>query len=67
MAAYLEKEILARNLDVEIERTVCLGHCPKGPNVRLLGGPFIHEANEDKLDTLMNEITDQTNMKNKTI
>lgn len=50
---YLEQEIKRRSLDVTVEASVCLGHCPNGPNVRPLGEDFIHEANIEKLDELL--------------
>lgn len=52
---YLEEEIKRRALDVTVEASVCMGHCPKGPNVRPVGGDFIHEANIDKLDELLEQ------------
>ncbi len=50
LADYLEQEINDRGLSVIVERSICLGHCPRGPNVKLLGGSFIHEANIERLD-----------------
>jgi len=56
LASFLEAEIECRGLDVQVERSVCLGHCVNGPNVRLLGGPFIHHADKEKLNLLLSEL-----------
>ena len=56
LAAWLESEIEARGLDAQVDRAVCLGHCQHGPNVRLLGGDFYHEATEEKLILLLDTL-----------
>jgi NADH:ubiquinone oxidoreductase subunit E len=53
LADWLEREIASRGLDVKIDRSVCLGHCPVGPNVRLSGEDFYHEATQAKLIPLL--------------
>ena len=55
LADWLEEEIERRGLDVTIDRAVCLGHCPIGPNFRVLGGEFVHEATREKLIPLLEE------------
>lgn len=56
LADWLEQEIATRKLAVTVDRSVCLGHCPVGPNVRLLGGAFIHEASREKLSDLLDQL-----------
>ena len=56
LAHWLESEIEQRNLDVCVERSVCLGHCVAGPNVRILGGDFFHHASKDSLAPLLDEL-----------
>ena len=53
LADWVEGEIRSRGLDAKVDRSVCLGHCPIGPNVRLLGEDFIHEATREKLIPLL--------------
>ena len=50
---WLEGEIETRGLDATVDRSVCLGHCPYGPNVRLLGEDFYHESTREKLIPLL--------------
>ena len=56
LADWLEEEIERRGLDARVDRSVCLGHCPVGPNIRLLGGEFVHEASREKLIPLLESI-----------
>ena len=53
LADWLEDEIESRGLDARVDRSVCLGHCPSGPNVRLLGEDFYHESTQEKLIPLL--------------
>jgi NADH:ubiquinone oxidoreductase subunit E len=55
LLSYLEQEIKSRGLDITIEASICMGHCPKGPNVKPSGGYFIHEATQQKLDDWLNQ------------
>ena len=56
LADWLEQEIQARGLDARVDRSVCLGHCPLGPNVRLLGEDFYHESTKEKLIPLLESL-----------
>ena len=58
LADFLEAEITRRGLAVDVERIVCMGHCPRGPNFRILGGEFVHEANEEKLLALLDRLAE---------
>ena len=53
VASWLEEEIERRGLNAHVERSICLGHCLYGPNVRLLGGDFYHTATEKSLAPLL--------------
>ena len=43
-------------VEVEVERMVCMGYCDKGPNVKILGGPFFHEVDPDNVDKILDEV-----------
>jgi NADH:ubiquinone oxidoreductase subunit E len=53
---WLEAEIRQRGLDISIERTVCMGHCEEGPNIKVHGGDFIHHADKEKLTELLDRL-----------
>lgn len=59
LASWLEAEIATRKLDLTLERSVCLGHCVIGPNFRVLGGDFVHEATKEKLSELLDSLSEQ--------
>ena len=56
LAGWVEGELKSRGLSVKVDRSVCVGHCPIGPNVRLPGEDFIHEATREKLIPLLDEL-----------
>lgn len=50
LAMAIEAYIDERGLALRVDRSVCLGHCHEGPNVRIApGGDFMHEATLEKL------------------
>ena len=50
LAMETEEYINEQGLAITVDRSVCLGHCHQGPNVRVApGGEFVHEANMEKL------------------
>ncbi|MDG1207532.1 MAG: (2Fe-2S) ferredoxin domain-containing protein [Pseudomonadales bacterium] len=53
---FLKSEVSLRDLDVEVESSVCMGHCAKGPNIKISDGDFIHGANQDLVDELLLKI-----------
>jgi NADH:ubiquinone oxidoreductase subunit E len=55
LANFLEQDIKERSLAIRLKRSVWLGHCPIGPNVRIAVGEFIHHASEEKLQTLLDQ------------
>lgn len=55
LAVWLEQQIAQRQLDASVERSVCLGFCQIGPNIRPLGEAFVHEASIDKLMPLLED------------
>jgi len=57
LADWLEGEIETRGLNAKVDRSVCLGHCPVGPNVRLLGEDFYHESTKEKLIPLLESLS----------
>ena len=57
LADWLEAEISRRQLNIEVERIVCFGQCPKGPNARQPGKAFVHHADKEKLSELLDEMT----------
>ena len=45
IAEALEAELRQRRLAIPVERSICLGACEQGPNVRLApGGRFYHQV-----------------------
>ena len=42
LAAAIEAEVRRRNLDLRVERTVCMGRCDFGPTVRVAPGGAFH-------------------------
>ncbi len=57
LADWLEREIECRSLDVSVERIVCFGHCSIGPNVKVKGSDFVHEATREKLTAVLDDLT----------
>ncbi|CCQ73812.1 (2Fe-2S) ferredoxin domain-containing protein [Magnetospira sp. QH-2] len=61
LADYMEAEIVRRALPVRVKRLVCLGHCQKGPTVRLVpGGRFLFGPSLDDLNGLLDQIADRS-------
>lgn len=58
LADWLETQIAERGLDAVIDRSVCLGHCHDGPNIRVAGQEFVHEATREKLIPLLESLED---------
>lgn len=56
LADWLEAEIARRELNIRVERIVCMGYCAKGPNVKVTGGDFIHGADQQKLEALLEQL-----------
>ncbi len=57
IADLLEKGIEERRIDVGVERSICMGHCPKGPNARLIpGGDFLFGMSEDDVPPLLDRL-----------
>ncbi len=40
----LRDELAARSLPWTVGRSVCLGHCTIGPNIKARGGPMLHHC-----------------------
>ena len=59
LADWLEGEIRTRGLNAKVDRSVCLGHCSVGPNIRLLGEDFYHESTKEKLIPLLDSLVDE--------
>jgi len=59
LAEALEAGIEERQIDVTVERTVCMSHCPKGPTLRLApGGKFILGKTIDDVAEILDELED---------
>lgn len=57
LADALEAGIAGRCLDVRLERSVCMGHCTKGPNVRFVpGGPFRFGCGPGDVEALLDAL-----------
>ncbi len=51
MADDIERWVAANQLDVTVERVVCLAHCQDGPSTRLIPGDFVLGATTEMLKT----------------
>ena len=57
IAAALQHQITAANLPVVLKRFKCLGHCDKGPNLRIApDGRFFYGVTEDMLEEVITEL-----------
>jgi NADH:ubiquinone oxidoreductase subunit E len=57
LANEVENWINEKGLNLTVDRSVCLGHCHEGPNVRIVpGGEFIHEATLAKVISAINKL-----------
>ena len=56
IADALETELRGRQLAFPVERTVCLGACEQGPNIRLApGGRFYHQVTVARIAELVDD------------
>lgn len=53
LARSLQTEIDQRKLPYRVERIRCFGFCSRGPNLRVVGGPFWHHAGEGDLARIL--------------
>ena len=57
---FLKSEVSLRDLDIDVESSVCMGHCDKGPNIKLSAGEFLHGANRDLISEFLMKISVQS-------
>jgi len=64
LADAIEKGVAERELGLEIERIHCLGHCQKGPTMRLApGGKFYLGKGVDDADAVLDDLAGRLNGK----
>lgn len=56
LADWLEEEIERRNLDIKVDRNVCMGYCLYGPNVKIKGGRMVNQATKEKLEAVLDQL-----------
>ncbi len=57
IARALEKGIAERNIDIQVEQICCLGHCAKGPAMRLApGGAFYHGTSLTDVPDILDDL-----------
>ncbi len=57
IAMAIEKDIHDKQLPIELDRTLCLGRCENGPNLRLApGGKFFYGVCLEDLPDIREEI-----------
>ena len=57
MAKMLEETIRQRRINIVVERSVCMGHCPTGPTIRLApGGRFYHGPADDEISAILDDL-----------
>ena len=52
----VEDGVRARNLNVDIERIVCLNKCFDGPNMRIVGGEIFSEVSESDVGEILDRL-----------
>jgi len=53
----LKKGIVDRRIDVAIERIVCFGYCPRGPNMRIApGGAFFFKVGPEDVPAILDRL-----------
>ncbi|MDQ6992019.1 MAG: (2Fe-2S) ferredoxin domain-containing protein [Mariprofundus sp.] len=59
LAARLEDEIAQKGWHIELKRSICLGRCNEGPNLKLVpGGQMICAVNVDHLESVLAKVGD---------
>jgi NADH:ubiquinone oxidoreductase subunit E len=43
---------------VSLGRAACFSHCARGPNLRIVGGPFLHDLSLDTLEQALDRVED---------
>jgi NADH:ubiquinone oxidoreductase subunit E len=56
LLALLQTELRNRSLDYLATSSVCLGHCEKGPNIKVLGEGCNHEMDQKGVFQLLDEL-----------
>ncbi len=57
IADAIENGVRTRNINIVIERSVCMGQCLKGPTLRMApGGGFILGKTLDDVDAILDEL-----------
>jgi len=57
LAEAIEKEIADRGVELKVERIHCLGHCQKGPTMRLApGGKFYLGKKDTEIKAILDDI-----------
>lgn len=52
----LQTAISERQLDCQVMPSVCMGHCQKGPNIKVLGEPCCHHMDDKGVVALLDEL-----------
>ncbi len=56
LIALMEHEISLRGADLQIKTSVCMGHCEKGPNIKVAGQATRHEMDQIRVYQLLDEL-----------
>jgi NADH:ubiquinone oxidoreductase subunit E len=57
IAKAIEDGVNERQINIEIERICCLGHCNDGPTMRMApGGAFFHETGLDDVPQILDDL-----------
>ena len=56
LLALVEKGIRERNLNVDVEKIVCLNKCLVGPNMRVVGGEIFSEVGETDVPKILDRL-----------
>lgn len=52
----LRGEVAARGLAWTVARSVCLGHCTIGPNLKARGGPMLHHCRPETAAAIVDRL-----------
>ena len=53
----LQSEIATRQIDCEAIASVCMGHCDKGPNIKVAGQSFLHGVDSAGVLALLDDLS----------
>ncbi|WES29764.1 (2Fe-2S) ferredoxin domain-containing protein [Varunaivibrio sulfuroxidans] len=53
----LEREAARQNIAVKVEPSVCMGFCPHGPNIKVIGGALYNRVSPENIPAIVRALT----------